>query len=251
VNGLSLNHRLTPILGFQARADRVDSSTAGDHTGQLGAFATLVADPLPTLGASLGFSTRYAEVPTGSTTSSAVTGLVRALLYEGFDVASTATYSFGDTPQGETRSTNLSLTSSITPNERLILGTGYVFTRSTAGGVTTQLQQLSASAASNPLGSVTLSGSVTRTIVDPTPQTGATVSVGWAPFQGGTLQLGFGYTRTIETATSGVSQFASAGARWNIRPRTYFDTTYSYSDATSTVGGFDTRAISARLVIGI
>ena len=254
VNGLSLNQRLSRLLGLAARVERSDAEQREGHDGQFRYNATLSADPLPQVGTALGYGGQYRQGPAGTSTSNTFTLFGRADLYEGIGTFTSASQSFGKNEAGaSTRSSNVTFGTSIVPSARLTLGGSYGLTASssTASPFVRQ-HRFEATSTLNPVGSVHLVAGVARFLSNTAPpNTSANLGVSWSPLAGGALQLSVGLSRSLETASRTVLQLAQAGLRWNVRPGTFFDLSYVLTDSTAPVLDTSTRALNAGLIISL
>jgi hypothetical protein len=96
---------------------------------------------------------------------------------------------------------------------------------------------------------LSFTGGVTRFVIAGKAQVLLNFSASASPFQGGALQLHYGYTDTLDQQADTRTRTQGPGLRWNIRPGWFLDVTYSLLDTTSPAQRIETQGLFANLLI--
>jgi hypothetical protein len=257
LNGLSAQQRLSKVLAASGRAD-VAVSDAGRGRELAGHWsAALSAELLPTLGGGATYAGVWSKGLTGQALSQSLTAFGRAELYEGIAASLSGTANVGTTPLGQSqRGTSLTGSLSLVSNRRFSLTSSASWAESvlSGGGLPTshdQRSQIDVAASLVPVQALSLTAGVTHYILLGRPQTLASFSAAFSPFQGGTLQLHYGYTETLDVAADTRTRTQGPGLRWNIRPSWFLDVGYSLVDITSPAQRIETQGLFANLLINL
>ncbi|MBI5071140.1 MAG: hypothetical protein HZB56_23230 [Deltaproteobacteria bacterium] len=236
-NGLSASRKLGNLVNAGARVERSDSDAGRGRESAVRWAASASVDPLPTLGAGLGYSGQWSQRTTGEARSHSLTAFGRADLYQGISIFSTAGGSRGTNEAGDdSEGLNLSAGASLSPHRTLTLNGTYSRFRSTttlaAGGTNREDRStVEGSGSFSPFPALNVSGAVTRYISGQTPSTVASFNLGLSPFPGGQLVLRFLYSETIDTASDQRTRVWGPGARWNVRQGLTLDAGYTVNES--------------------
>lgn len=256
-NGLSVNHRFSPILSGTARIAREDSSQEGRRQWDFLYTATLTANPLRTLTDTLVFSGRTGEIGGKPFNTNSIILNNTAQLYQGIDVYLSGGLNFAKRETGESSSGyTLNFGTSVVPHPTLTLTLNYSDTTADQSGrgrpinTTNFTRTGDFSVSYKPLSTLYLFGSISIL-----SQTGSKTSylqnyaASWSPFPGGNLQFNFGYSEVLRSEDRGRDTSISPSLRWKITNRSTLDVGYQSLKSESVSQKSNTNAISARLQI--
>lgn len=237
-SGLNYSRRLSPIFLVSARLGRQDSSQGEGHLGALVYSATLAADELPTLGQSLSYSGQVTTAAAGTSTGNSISFTNRAQILRGLALLVGASWSITTSAAGQTvRANVITVSTTVQPHPKLTLSGGYGRTGSlVTGGVNPSglghEQHFDATASFTPFAALYLTGSVSRTVTDVQGYTLGSVAAGFSPFQGGALQLTFGFNQSLDTSGN-ITRVIAPGLRWNISRSIVLSASTSLVDSTT------------------
>lgn len=254
-SGLSYGRKLGSIFLLGARLARQDSDQLRGHTGAWQYSVSLGAEELPTLGHSLSYSGQASTSAAGTATSNSISFFNHATPYRGFGLQAGMSWSIANGTSGETNRNNLlTLSASVQPHPKLTLSAGYGRTGSVLSGGNkpsqTQVQQhFDATASFNPIAALYVSGGLTWARTDVQDYTLANLQAGFSPFQGGALQLTFGFNQSIDSSGALTRQIAP-GLRWSINRAIVLTASYALLDSSGGAdGGTHQRTFGANLRI--
>lgn len=255
VNGLGLARRLSRAFTLSARLERADSDGGNGHDAVNRLSASVAADVLPTLGFALSYSGQLSQHPSGTAIANAVGLLGHAELYAGVSLSANVTGALQRSENGQDlKSVTATGNATFVPNRILSVSgsLGWTDSLTTGGGKEDFLDRrtfLQAAASLTPFPALALSGGITRTTVLGAASTLANFAGSFSPFPGGDLQLRYGYAETLDAPSDTRTRSHGPGARWNIRPGWYLDTSYSFSDTSSPTSSSSSRTFFANLLI--
>lgn len=241
-SGLSYGRKLSPIFLLSGRVARQDADQLRGHTGAWQWGVSLGAEELPTLGHSLSYSGQASTSAAGTATSNSIAFFNHATPYRGIGLQAGISWSIANSPGGETNRSNLlTLSASLQPHPKLTLSAGYGRTGSVlTGGARpseTQVQQhLDAGLSFNPIAALYFAGGLTWTKTEVQDYTLANLQAGFSPFQGGALQLTFGFNQTLDSGGAVTRQIAP-GLRWNVNRSIVLTASYSLLDSSGGAAG--------------
>ena len=262
VNGLSFNARLTSVWGVMSRVARQDSDAGRGHESQWQWSASLIARPLPALYGALTYSGQYnqffdrlTDPPSPvNTVLQSLTLFGRADVYEGVSLQA----SIGGTnnlDQNLRASTGLNgnATLALVPNPWVSLTTTYSYDLVLSSGgflpeASVRSSRLNATLILTPIPALSASATADWLIIGTRPALYATFQLNYAPLQGD-LQLGFAYSRTLDTASNAITQFISPSLRWTIRQGVFLNAAYNFNDSSGPVLSIRSRVLNTSLII--
>lgn len=254
-NGLSLNHKITGWLVGGARVAREDSSL---ERGKVTAYrynASLTATPIETLRHTLAFSGYVEDNPDGTRTTNAISLYNNAQLYEGLDAYLNGGYSHTNTETAQRMDTTfVGAGMNIMPHRTVAINLNYSGTETNRSGggerdSRTYTRRADAGISYSPLRTLYLIG--TWSWVEQVSRTDwiQGYNVSWSPFPEGTLQLSFSYIEDIRSQDNRRNRTIRPYVRWNIRPSTYIDASYSIVKEESDLSKTDSQIFSTSLRI--
>jgi hypothetical protein len=263
-NGVTFGSRLGSIWGVSARVARQDTNPGTGNETLWQWTASLVARPLPAATTSLTYSGQVtggfdrSQVPMVPTTAlqQSLSLFGRADLYEG--VSLQANLSGSNSLDPNQRATNLvsaNATLALIPNPYMSLTTTYGASSTwTSGGFlpddSTRAQRLESTLILLPWPSLSGSATVTWDILALRPTVLATFQLNFNPLRGN-LQLGFSFTRTLNTAADTITQVIYPSIRWNIRPGVFLNAAYFLTDISAPVVSTASRTLTTSLLISL
>lgn len=240
-NGLAASHTFSKVFsGFARLSLDTNKSAASTVSNNLRLSILLNAVPLPTLSSSLSVTSQAGLGGGNASSSNSVFLTNTAQLYHGVSLAVSGGYSnsaTADRRKGESWLLNVGL--SLVPTKTCTVTFAYGATLSSATATTSastrsETQTFSATLSYKPFETVYLSGALTETLQANQPNyTTQTYGVSWSPLLSGVIlfnaQYGESYSTPDETRTRSVTPTV----RWNVRPGTTLDATYSYSTSSA------------------
>jgi hypothetical protein len=258
VNGLSMSKRLSRTLAMSARVDRSDSAQGNGHESADRFSASLSAEPLPTVGATLTYAAQLSERAAGRSFTNGFTLFDRADLYQGVTLSSNASYNFGTNEVSQTTTTVLAgVSASITPNRVVALSGGYAYSlNSLSGGgrasVNDSSQRVDGNLTFSPFSALYLSAGVSRNIGGSLPpSTLANFVVNAAPFPYGDLLVRVAYSESLDTSSQTRTRAFGPGARWNIRRGAVLDLAYNLNETHTPAQDTTLRGLFVNLFIAL
>ena len=262
-NGLTLNQGLGRMLTFYARLQRSDGRDPQGTSVQSLWIASLDAQFLPTLGASLTYNgeldqgtySNNVQLGQGGALKNSLGAFLRAIPYSGISLVANTTFQRDQAPSGRRlQAVTTSAAVSITPHPALSLTGSWLYsaTNLSGGGLpdtSVPTQRVEGSISVQPFPSLYASATVSRLLLGATPQTLASVSASIAPFPNGNLIFNFSYNSAFDSLTQSRSQIFGPFVRWTITPRLWLEATYTWLDFLSTVQNTYTRTFNARLTL--
>lgn len=257
-NGLSASRRLSRVFGTNGRIERTDADAGSGHEATNRWSGTLSFDPLVTFGGALVYSGQLSQQRGGNVLTQSLALAARADLYEGIAANGNVAYALAHDERGrDTRSTSMTAGATLTPNRVLSLAgsVGFTDASQTGGGEPARSDQrgtLEASASFTPFRSLAMSGTVTRLFGRSIPpQTLASVSAGFSPFQGGDLSVRYSFQETIDTSGRERTRSHGPGARWNIRRGWFLDGGVTFLEARAPAQDVDSQFYFANLTVAL
>lgn len=191
-NALRFDQRLGRILGLAALLERADGNLAtGGHVAGTRWTATLTADPLATLGASVTYTGDFVQTGSGDTWSNALSLLARATPYRGVDVFGIAGHSIATDGAGRTVTSDTATASvAVVPNPKLSMSGSYVFSYAFKSGggrpdESTTTWRVDGTASFTPVPALSASGGVSYAETDRVGQTLVNLAANFSPFPAG------------------------------------------------------------------
>jgi hypothetical protein len=237
-NGLTLYHIFNDWISGSARvSDEYFDGSERKGLNSITYSTGLMLTPLPTLNHSIVYSGRLEDEETGGKkVDNSIYLNNSAELYRGVSVNLGGGYSTTSKGNGE-KSDNLLFTSGVNlvPNSKLSLNLSYTdSTSNTKGGgkpsSKTYNRSFTGSTSYTPFPTLYLAGSMTVTMQsDQDTVILEDYSISWSPFQGGDLQFFFSYSESLNSAGNLRITSYSPGVRWNIRPGSSLDASYTSS----------------------
>lgn len=254
LNGLSLNHRLTPILSTSARIAREDTVDPdnGSRTSNL-ASISLSAQPLPTVTQSATYSFRQEEDRGLSRTTHSLSLSNSAELYRGINLSltaggSAATDSLGANQKSLTATAALNLLPHRTLSVNLTASDSHAWSADRlkpASATSSQILELYVNY--NPVPAIYLfSTSTINAQSGRKPQNIQSFGGSWSPFRGGTLLLSSSYRESFDSNGNKDSSLVES-LRWNIRSGSFLDISYLISSGQVGSQKTDTNVFSTTL----
>jgi hypothetical protein len=254
VNGLSLNHRFTPILSTNARIAREDSydPQAGSRSSS-SASISFSSQTLPTLTQSLNYGYRQ-DTDAGITKKQHSLNLSNsAEIYRGISLSLSGGGSLlTDNTGNDQKSLTVTGALNLVPHKTVSINLTASDSRSWSilpnlpeTDSATQTGDLSVTY--NPLPSVYLFGSYTIN-AQRDRKTLTTQSIGgsWSPFRDGALLFNTSYRENIDNSGN-KDRTIVEGLRWNIRAGWFLDLSYLIDMGTATSQTTDTQVFSTSL----
>ncbi len=255
-SALRLNRRLGRILDLGALAERSDGNDpGGGHIATTRWSASLTADPLPTLGASLTYSGDFSQAGIGESLSDAVSLSARATPYRDVNLFGVAVHNVATDAAGRTRKSDTATAGlSLAPHPRLSLSGSYAASRTVQSGggqpdAVSTTWRVEGTASFNPVPALSASGGISYGEIDRVGQTLVNVSGTFSPFPGGNLVLSFRYNQYRDSLSDSTSLIFGPYLRWNVRPGMFVETSYTWLDISLPIQETRTRALNARLTL--
>jgi len=258
VNGFSYDRRLTRKLAVSARLDRADSDEGIGHHALNRLGASLTADLLPSLKASLSYGGQLTQRGEAVGYNQSVGVFARAALYKGVDAFANVSVGGGTAETGQ-NSLNTAAMASLALVPLKLATVNFSFTtgrtRASGGGMAkldTTRTLLDANATVTPFRALALSGGVSFQWTQQLPVvTLANFSGAFSPFQQGDLQVRFVYQETLNTGGDVRTRAWGPALRWNIRPGWHFDAGYNHFDSISPAVSTTSFSLFGNLVLSL
>jgi hypothetical protein len=258
-NGLFVTQRLTPILlGTANAAVEFGEEDEDTRTAYL-YYASLLANPLPTLSNSLVFSGRYEDIGGETNWNNTLVLYNTAQLYRGLDANLNVGANYISQDQGGAGTQDrtelfANVSTGITPRPDTTLTASYFVKRShlsgdfVASGDTWE-HRVDLGASYTPFRTLFLSALVSalaETDRDTTVQ--QNYGLNWSPFPDGNLQFTFFYN---ESYTPDKSRIIQPGLRWYFtsQQRSYLDMNYQFINTESGSQTTDSHVISSTMKV--
>lgn len=257
LNGLSLSHRLTPILTTSARIAREDTVDPqnGSRTSNL-ASISLSAQPLPTLTQSATYSFRQEDDAGFSRTTHSISLSNSAELYRGINLSLSAGGSaVTDSTQADQKSVSATAALNVLPHRTLSVNLTATDSHTWSSdrnrpdsAASSQIVELYLNY--NPVPAIYLfSTSTINAQSGRKPQNIQSFGGSWSPFRGGTLLLSSSYRESFDSNQNKDKSLVES-LRWNIRSGTYLDISYLISSGQTGFQKTETDVFSTTLRIG-
>jgi hypothetical protein len=257
---VNLNRMINQILTGSVRGSREDRHTPSQDSLDYSYGASLAAGWLDTFRQSLSYNGTWSktERPANSTgppkeiskTNSVVLRNV-AELYRGWS----ANVDFGYTwsfpwDEGQRATRLFRVESTIIPNPKLTVNTGYFYSRTTSDQPPSEDQRLELSFALSPTSAISLFSRLTVIDQGGTSKVYQNYSLDWSPFPDGALQLFVTYSESL-TNEGADTQTSLAGFDWRVNSGTVLRTSYSKSVSESLHDKTDSQVISVTLRLSL
>lgn len=251
-NGLSATERLSRTVAGRARVARQDSNDGGRHQGAWSWSAGVAGTPVPAASWSLSYDGSYTDEDVVSHNLNAST---RGDLYEGVSAQVNGGYALIAHELQVAQTFVLSSATTLSPNRRVTLTAGGLYSRSTvndafAGISSSHAARADGTLSVTPAPAVSVVGTVTRVLLGARPSTFATLTTSWAPLRGD-LQLSMAYSRTLSTDSETTTERLSPVLRWNVRSGVSLTAAYLVAETASPVQTTNTRSFSASLLVAL
>jgi hypothetical protein len=237
LNAFSAGRQLSRVWGVGARIERTDSGSQGLHDAVNRLSAQVSAEPIPGLGGALMYTGQASQLALGSTLSNGVTLLGHANPYDGVTLMGSITWSIARDALGRnTTGTNALVGATVTPLRAIVLSGSWTLqtSRISGGGFPDSSDRqgvLVGSISFTPVSAFFFSAGITRNAQSGQPtQNLANLAVGFSPFPQGQLLLNFSYNDTLDSGAQSRARVFGPSLRWNIRPGTYLNASYIWSD---------------------
>jgi hypothetical protein len=112
----------------------------------------------------------------------------------------------------------------------------------------TESARINATLILTPIPALSASATADWLIAGVRPALYATFQLNYSPLKGD-LQLGFAYSRTLDTASEVVTQYISPSLRWTIRPGVFLNASYNLNDSDGPVLAVRSRVFNTSLII--
>jgi hypothetical protein len=261
-NGLSANHRFSPIFSGDARV-AIENGTQQEiengrqHNESRIAYvynASIVATPLRTLRDILVFSGQTSKIGGRSSDNYSIFLNNTATLYQGIDINLNGGLNFSTAETGvSSTNTTLIFGANIVPHRTMTLSLNFVNTTTdqSGGGIpasSTYTRREDFSISYIPFNTLHLFASVQ--ILDQKDQKlqiNQSYGLNWSPFPDGALQFNIAYNETHNSLDNSKSRIFTPGVRWNITSRSYLDVSYQMINSSSKSQTSDSNGVSAIL----
>ncbi|WP_041262682.1 hypothetical protein [Citrifermentans bemidjiense] len=259
-NGVSLAYRVSDAASLNGRlTEEFSLDPEGKMRNTLTYNAGFSLMSLPTLTHSLvyGGRTEFANGQTAVNNSVFLNN--SAQLYKGLSSVVAAGYSTTSRSTGEQSETvTFTFGADIVPNRYLTTSLSYQDQtgQQTGGGhpdSKTFTRTTAVNATYRPFEALYLTGGYGMTMQnDRENVTLQNYSIGWAPFRGGDLQFSLAYNEALDSTGNQKTRSLAPSLRWNIRPGSSLDASYSVQHTDSELSGStDSRTFSAQLRIAL
>jgi hypothetical protein len=261
VNGLSLEHALTPSFVVSARGARQDQDAGRGHEGLWQWTASLTGRPYPTAYWTLNYSGSTNDFE--KTVSHSVAALGRADWYQGVSTQANATASLvtqGERvvnaitqPARKTSTGQASGSASFTPNPLVALTLSVLYSRTVSftdvtGDVVTESARVGGTLSLTPAPALSAAGTVSKIVLGERPTTLATLQLNYFPLRGD-LQLAFAYSKTLDTTAEATTEIYGPTLRWNVRRGVSLTSSYTVLNNVAPVQALSSRIFSTNLLI--
>jgi hypothetical protein len=198
------------------------------------------------------------QLAVGNTLSNGITLLGHADPYEGVTLMASITYSIARDALGRnTTGANALVGATITPLRAIVLsGSWSLQTSQISGGgfpdSSDRQGVLVGSISFTPIPAFFFSAGITRNAQAGQPtQNLANLAVGFSPFPQGQLLLNFNYNDALDSGAQSRARVFGPSVRWNIRPGTYLNASYIWSDTAQPALASAGTTFFTQLVIAI
>jgi hypothetical protein len=255
-NGVSYRRQLGSVFDLSGRVAREDFDEGNGHEGGAVATSALTARPLQTLTNSLLYSGSLRQLQAGTRYTNALSLSNRALLYRGVTTAVGGAIRYGRNENKqwlEGRQANASVT--LLPHPKLSLSPTYVYNRSVLHGghrprIETWTERIAIGFSFSPWPVIYVHGTFSRLRGTKLESRNlGDFATTLSPFRDGTLQLQLYYSENFDALTERFSRQIAPSLRWNIRPGTYLNATYTYLEVESEVGSDLSNSLAALLTV--
>ena len=255
-NGLRYNQRLSRVFDLSALAERNDgNSGGGSHLASTRWSASITADPLPALGATVAYLGEWDQGAVGETTSNSLSLSARATPYQDVSLFGVATRTLASGTHTRTqKSDTVTAGVSVAPNPRLSFTGSYMNAFSVQSGqgqptTASTTRRVEGSASWNPVPALSASGGISYGEVAGVGQTLVNLSGSLSPFPGGDLVLSFRYSQSIDSLSGSKTIIFGPYLRWNIRSGLFAEGTYTWVDVAQPTQDAASRVLSVRLAV--
>jgi hypothetical protein len=257
-NGLGLAKSLSEKWSLTGRiTDEVNIDAEGEPRNTVTYNAGLAYIPLPTLNHNLVFGGKFELFKGKTKITNSIYLNNSAELYKGLSMNLGLGYSKARSETGQNSdSVDFIFGAEIVPNRNLTLSLSYQDNegRQSGGGqpsTTSYDRTATASATFRPLEAIYLTGGYSVFMKNDTDTvTLQNYSVSWSPFRDGDLQFNFSFLQAYDSGQDQKSTNISPSIRWNIRPGSTLDVSYSIFDSKSgQTGDTYVRAMGTQLRI--
>ncbi len=254
INAVSLEQRLARPLVLRAGVERLEADEGAGHESQTRYTAALSYQPLPLLNGSMAYAGQTRQTAAGTSSNNTFLVIGRADPYQGISLGTNLSFGFGtDEERRDFRTATAQVSTSLVPNRFVTVTGAYTVsdTVSTFGGTqsSTTSMQLDGFLSFTPFTALLASVNGSRVLSRGRWYTLANVNAGLSPFSGGQLVMTFVYTDTIDTGADSRLRTFGPTIRWNLRPGTYAEVSYSVSDSSDRAADRHVRAVMARLFV--
>ena len=257
-NGLSAGRRLTSVWAVSGQLQRTDNGVQGDHESVSRLNAMLSADPLPTIGAGLTYSGAVGQFRSGTIVTNSLTLLGHLDPWEGVNVYGSLGYTWARDQSGRTSNgANTVVSVTLAPMRTLLLaGTWSLNSGYQSGGSLPPRDNrqtlLQGTVSFTPIPAFSFSAGATRTAdLFRSPQTLANFVAGFSPFPYGQLLIRFSYNETLESGSESRVRLYGPSLRWNIRPGSFLDMNYTWTETVQPALYTFGRTLFAQLTISL
>jgi hypothetical protein len=258
LNAFSAGRQLSRVWSVGARIERTDSGNQGLHEAVNRLSAQVSAEPIPGLGGSFMYTGQMQQLVVGNTLSNGFTLLGHADPYEGVTLMASITYSIARDALGRnTTGANALVGATITPLPAIVLSGSWTLQTShiSGGGFPDSSDRqgvLVGSISFTPIPAFFFSAGITRNGQSGQPtQNLANLAVGFSPFPQGQLLLNFNYNDALDSGAQSRARVFGPSLRWNIRPGTYLNASYIWSDTAQPALASAGTTFFTQLVIAI
>jgi hypothetical protein len=258
LNALSAGRQLTRVWAVGARIDRTDSGRQGLHEAVNRMSAQVTAEPIPGLGGALMYSGQVSQFTAGNVMSNGLTLLGHADPYDGVTLMASATYTIARDSLGRiTNGTTALVGATVTPVRALVVTGSWSLQTShiSGGGLPSRDDRqgvLVGSVSFTPVSAFFFSAGLTRNSQEGlAPQNLANLAASFSPFPQGQLLLSFSYNESLDSGSEMRARFYGPSLRWNIRPGTYLNASYTWNDSAQPALATQGTSFFTQLVVSL